>query len=152
MHPQRLGARVQSACLEGTARLSGFSLHFHKRGMDGSGKCNIQAGDSGVYVAVYTMDSAEKPALDVIEHCGIGYDVTTIDVPGFGSCFTYAATETHVVDDLVPYCWYHELVVAGCRFLGLPEDYRDGISAVRRLRDPDSARRQRNWALVRSMR
>lgn len=119
--------------------------------MDGSGKCNILPGGAGVYVAVYSLAAAEKPQLDRVEHVGVGYDVTAVDVPGFGECFTYVATETHIVDDLAPYCWYHELVILGCRYHALPDPYLAGVSAIARLRDPDRERRERNWELVRSM-
>jgi hypothetical protein len=152
LHPRRLTARTPSARLRGTAFLDEHSLHFHKQGMDGSGKCNILPGGSGIFVAVFSMAADEKPQLDEIEHVGVGYEVTTLDVPGFGECFTYVATRTHIVDDLAPYCWYHELVIAGCRYHALPDRYLAGVSSVARVRDPDRKRRRRNWELVHSMR
>lgn len=152
LHPVRLGQRIPSARLRGTGLLADLSLRFHKRGMDGSGKCTIRRGGSGVHVAVFTLDAADRPVLDTYEHCGIGYDALDVEVPGFGSCFTYMATTTHLVDDLVPYCWYHELVVEGCRYHGFPDDYQAKIRAIQRERDPDAARRQRHWDLIQSMR
>lgn len=152
LHPGRLTARTPSARLRGTAFLEGHSLHFHKRGKDGSGKCNVLSGGSGVHVAIYRLAAAEKPLLDRIEHVGVGYRVTPLDVPGFGECFTYVATETHIVDSLAPYCWYHELVVLGCRYHALPDRYLEDLDAVPRLRDPDRERRARNWELIDSMR
>ena len=145
-------ARTPSARFEGAGFVADRSLQFHKQGQDGSGKCNILAGGPGVYVAVYTIAAVEKPVLDRIEHAGIGYEVSAIDVPGFGECFTYVATETHIVPDLAPYCWYHELVVQGCRFHRLPAAYLDEVNGFSRLRDPDYDRRRRNWQLVESMR
>lgn len=152
LHPRRLTARVPSARLRGTGLLPGRSLHFHKQGMDGSGKCNVLPDGHGVYVAVYTLDAADKPMLDQIEHVGIGYEVAAVNVRGFGECFTYFATETHIVDELAPYCWYHELVVQGCCFHDLPADYLAGVSAIARVRDPDKRRRRKNWNLIHSMR
>jgi hypothetical protein len=152
LHPRRLAARIPSARLQGTAFLDEHSLHFHKKGIDGSAKCNILAEGSGVFLAVYTIAATEKPALDKIEHVGIGYDVATLDLPGFGECFTYLATASHVDNSLLPYCWYHELVLEGCRRLDLPGDYVSTVRAVARRDDPDSLRRQKNWDLVHSLR
>ncbi|MDH3532641.1 MAG: gamma-glutamylcyclotransferase [Gammaproteobacteria bacterium] len=152
LHPHRLGRRVPSCDLLGTSFLPDHALHFHKQGMDGSGKCNIQAGGPGVYVAIYSIAATEKPLLDTFEHAGIGYAVSTIDVPGFGSCFTYVANDAHIVDNLDPYCWYREMVVLGCHRLGFPTAYISGITAVTPLRDPDHKRREAQWQLLAAMR
>lgn len=152
LHPHRLGRRVPSAELLGTSWLQDRALHFHKQGMDGSGKCNMKASGPGVHLAIYTMLAEEKPILDKLEDVGRGYSISMIDVPGYGSCFTYVANDTHIVDDLDPYCWYHEMVVLGCRLLDFPEHYIAEIAAVTPLRDPDAARRRDKWQLVAAMR
>ena len=46
LHPTRLGDRAPSVELVGTAVLEGHALRFHKRGADGSGKCNALATGS----------------------------------------------------------------------------------------------------------
>ncbi len=152
LHPVRLQNRVPSASLAGTERLPGMSLHFHKQGMDGSAKANVLESGDGVHVAIYTIDAHEKPLLDRHEHAGIGYESTLIDVPGFGECFTYVATETHIADELDPYCWYHELVLVGCRLHGFPDEYIASVETVARIDDPDRERRRRNWRLVEEIR
>ena len=150
LHPERLGRRIDSATFRGTAFVDGWSLAFHKRGKDGSGKASLATG-GGAHVAVYSISASDKPTLDAIEHAGIGYRETAIDVPGFGECFTYVSTESHIDDELAPFCWYHALVMAGADFHDFPQGYVETIRAVGPLRDPDDERRRRNWALVHAL-
>ena len=152
LHPQRLRARTSSAQLLDTAYLSDWSLRFHKRSVDQSGKCSIEMGSSGVHVAVYAMSAADKALLDSIEGVGKGYAAATIDVPGVGHCATYIAAESHVDDALAPYDWYRELVLLGCRHLALPDDYTGRIGRVAVRTDPEPQRRARNWQLVEMLR
>lgn len=148
LHPERLQRRLVSARLSGTGYLPGLALQFVKRGADGSGKCTILPGEPGVHFAVYTIDAAEKPLLDRIEGVGQGYELITLDLPGFGACFSYQASASHLVDDLPPFCWYREMVLRGCRLHGFPADYVAAIEAIVPLRDPDHDRRRNNWAIV----
>ena len=152
LHPQRLQARTSTAQLLDTAFLSDWSLRFHKRSVDQSGKCNIQMGSSGVHVAVYKMSAADKALLDGIEGAGKGYLPAMIDVPGFGRCATYVAAESHVDETLVPYDWYRELVVLGCQHLALPRDYVARVEQVSVRTDPEPERRAENWRLVEMLR
>ena len=148
LHPERLQRRLASARLAGTDFLPDFTLHFLKRGADGSGKCTILPGERGVHFAVYSIDTAEKPLLDRIEGAGHGYDLVTLELPGFGACFSYLASASHFADDLPPFCWYREMVLQGCRLHGFPADYVAAIDAIVPLRDPDHDRRRSNWAIV----
>lgn len=152
LHPHRLRRRVPSATLLGSAFVAEGSLRFHKQGMDGSGKCDLVESGAGAYVAVYSMAASEKPLLDRYEHVGIGYNTARLEVRGFGECFTYRASESHIVDGLAPYCWYAEMVLTGCIAHGFPDDYLDMVRAVAPLRDPNAARRREQWQLVEAMR
>lgn len=105
-----------------------------------------------MHVAIYTINEEEKIDLDICESLGIGYEESAIDVPEFGYCFTYLANNTHIVDDLAPYCWYREMVLRGCQLLKFPEDYIASIKAITPLRDPDETRRRKNWELVETLR
>lgn len=73
LHPLRLRERVASARLIGTHFLADWSLRFHKRSRDKSAKCNIDAGGSGIYVAVSDISVADMRTLDGIEGLGSGY-------------------------------------------------------------------------------
>ena len=123
LHPLRLALRIPSSRFLESCYVPGWSLHFHKRSIDGSGKCNIVNSGEGVYVAVYEMNEIDKAKLDEIEGTGKGYHNSTIDVPDLGSCFTYLGATSHICDELTPFDWYKEMVLLGCRKLGLSDRY-----------------------------
>ena len=148
LHPLRLSRRLASASLLGTAFLPDWSLQFHKRSADASGKCSIQRGSSGVHIAVYDVSETDKRRLDGIEGVGSGYDAAVLEVPHFGRCFSYTASTTHIDDSLLPYDWYSALVLAGAGFLGFPHDYRKQIDSVRTRQDPDPVRHREMRELV----
>ena len=148
LHPLRLGERLPTARCIGVGFLADHSLHFHKRSLDGSGKCSIAAGGSGVHVAVYEISHDDKRRLDDIEGIGRGYSDETIDVPGYSDCATYIGQPTHIEEGLPPYDWYRELVRLGCRYHGFPDDYTRDISVIDAVIDPDEERRVQNWRLV----
>ena len=146
--PLRLSLRLPTARFAGTAKLGGNRLCFHKRSKDRSGKCNIVSGNDRVHLAIYELNGEEKAALDQIEGVGMGYSVEQIEVPNFGECFTYVATASFIDDDLRPYSWYKELVLAGCESLKLPNDYIAMIQAITAIVDPDQARHADNMKIV----
>ena len=148
LHPGRLMRRVPSARWLGSATVPDLELRFHKRGKDGSGKCNIVAADSEVHVAVYEFEAAEKPLLDGIEGLGRGYEVSELTVTGFGSCFTYTAADTHINESLDPFDWYKRLVLLGCEYNGFPPVYIERIRAVAHAADPVPTRRTENDRLA----
>ena len=148
LHPRRLVERISTARLAGTSLLPDWSLHFHKRSLDGSGKCNIIRGGDGVHIAVFDISSDDEAILDRIEGVGIGYSKIVLDVPGFGGCMSYAAQSTHIDDTLIPYDWYMELVLEGALALRLPEEYRNSMRSREVQPDPDTDRNARRWATV----
>lgn len=152
LHPLRLKARTPTARFVGTGYLPDWSLRFHKRSIDTSGKCSIQKGSSGLYVAVYQMSAADKQVLDGIEGVGDGYVDASIVVPCIGECATYIAADSHIDDALEPYDWYRELVVLGCQALQLPADYLRRIEQVLATPDPDPNRGRDNWNIVEMLR
>lgn len=140
LHPLRLRGRIASARLLTPAFLPGWTLKFHKRSRDGSGKCNILEGGDGVHVAVFEISPAGKAALDRIEGVGLGYLHQDVDVPGVGRCATYVAQSSHIDESLLPYDWYRELVLLGARSHAFPPHYVDGIAAVHSRSDPVRSR------------
>jgi hypothetical protein len=146
LHPIRLGERVPSARLVERARLPGYALRFHKRGGDGSAKCNAwwTGLESDVVLgAVYRLAAAERPVLDEFEGAGRGYDRHEIVVEGDSgrhTVFTYLAAPAALDDTLRPFDWYRGLVVAGARRLGFPPAYVVRMEIVATEADPDEAR------------
>jgi len=148
LHPLRLGKRLASAQLITTGLLPGWSLYFHKRGDDKSAKCSILAGGDGVYCAIFEISAEDKLTLDRIEGVGFGYAKITLSIPEVGDCVSYVAEESHIDDSLLPYDWYHELVLIGARTHGFPGDYVKQIESKKALRDPDPSRRTEKWKTV----
>lgn len=150
---RRLAARTPSARPLGIARLPGHRLYWHKRGRDGSGKCDAAlTGDRGdaVVGVVYRLDAGERAALDRAEGLGAGYHGAEHDFVVAGralSAFFYRADAGAVDPALAPFDWYHALVVAGAREHRLPADY---IAALQRatVDDPDAERRRAHFALL----
>ena len=148
LHPLRLYRRLATARLRGTAFLANWSLRFHKLSTDGSGKCSIQSGSSGVYCAIYDISKADKRVLDGIEGLGRGYSEISMDVPDFGPCFSYTASDTHIDNSLIPYDWYKQLVLAGALAHGFPPSYVEQVRSTASRQDPDPARHREMWDLV----
>ena len=148
LHPVRLRARLPAAELLGTARLDGWSLEFHKRGRDGSGKCSVQPGGNGVSLAVYALSRRELAALDAIEGVGMGYQRHVVKLPLYGACHTYIAEASHVDDSLAPFDWYRELVVLGAEHHAFDTSYIDRLATVAAASDPDRDRHAEHWALI----
>ena len=123
LHPVRLTKRLASAKLVGTAHLAQWSLRFHKKSKDQSGKCSIIPDPDGVHFAIFDISEEDKLILDEIEGLGQGYSAISLDIPGFGPCASYIAEQTYIDDSLLPYDWYKELVLAGARFHGIPDQF-----------------------------
>ena len=69
------------------------------------------------------------------EGVGSGYERATVtvlnDKGNRRKVLTFLATPSHIDDQLKPYSWYKELVLAGAAEHGLPPDYIAGrIEAV----------------------
>ena len=148
LHPLRLTKRISSARLITTGLLSGWSLHFHKRGDDKSAKCSILAGVGEVHCAIFEVSAKDKLILDRIEGVGFGYSQAMLTIPGVGDCLSYVAEDTHIDNSLLPYDWYHELVMIGAHTHGFPDDYLKQIELEQSLHDPDPNRSAREWKTV----
>jgi len=148
LHPLRLAKRLSSAQLITTGLLPDWSLNFHKRGNDKSAKCSIHAGGSGVHCAIFEISADDKLILDGIEGVSFGYSDIMLSIPEVGDCVSYIAAESHIDDSLLPYDWYHELVVIGARTHAFPADYLERIESRPALRDPDQYRSTEQWKTV----
>jgi gamma-glutamylcyclotransferase len=153
LHPLRLMERVPSARVTGVVGIPGRSIAFHKRGADGSGKCDLveDASPAHSHGVLYEFSSRHKAALDAVEGSGRGYDEFTIRVTLAGVVhhpYTYIAGASHIDDALRPFDWYKALVLAGARYHGFPEAYVSSLEAAPSVPDADHARAQRMEALL----
>jgi hypothetical protein len=155
LHPLRLQQRVPSCRLLGPVSLPGYRLVFHKIGMDDSGKCDLlETGypDDIAYAVLFSMDDADKPALDIAE--GPSYYCANIDVVFEGEAvevLTYLAKPDRQDPNMVPFDWYRELVLIGARLNRFPESYIAAIEQVPTIADPDVERNRLNQQLIAAM-
>jgi gamma-glutamylcyclotransferase len=152
MSLRRLRARLPSARPMGRVTLPGRDLRFHKRGKDGSAKCDAFATGNlshTVQGVLYRLSLEEKATLDHIEGLGSGYGeqtVVVLDSAGTRlTALTYVATDIDAA--LLPWSWYRHHVLVGAREAGLEESYFQRIAAVVCLEDPDRARDARQRAV-----
>lgn len=157
LHPLRLAARVPSARVVGVVEMPGYLMAFHKRSVDGSGKCLIytEQGDRHkMYGVLYEFDAREKANLDALEGNGKGYCEQLVQFPLNGETYTpyiYVVQSTHIDPSLVPYHWYKNLVLAGARYHGFPAEYIAAIEATPSKADTDAKRNQDNENLLKQM-
>ena len=154
LHPLRLAARVPSARVVGVVPMPGRKLAFHKRSVDGSGKCLIYATHDPAHVmygVLYEIRSKEKAGLDALEGAGKGYFEQLVQFSLNGTAYTpyvYMASATHIDASLSPYHWYKRLVLAGARYHRFPLAYIAILEAVRSIPDPDVTRRREHEQLL----
>lgn len=139
--------RVPGATFLATGAVRGYRLRFHKRSIDKSGKCNIAKTDSFedvVYGVVFEIPDDQVKKLDVAEGLRSGYhhdDIPVRFTDGTESgALAYVADSNAINNDLLPYEWYHKLVLAGAEQHRLPENYLAALRAVRTCEDPDPSR------------
>ena len=143
----RLRRRVSGARAIGSATLRGHSLRWHKRGQDGSGKCDaFEVKDQYAFLqgVLFEIPVAQKAALDSVEGLGRGYEEKKIDLQLAGGAHTDALTyyATDIQAELQPFCWYKHHVVAGATEFSLPQDYLRTIESVVAVEDEDRVRRE----------
>ena len=152
MLPRRIEKRLGPCRLLGAANVSGFSLRFHKRGRDGSGKCDAfftEHHADTLHGVVYELSEAQRTSLDAFE--GSGYTTRTLSVDAaFGSLevYTYVARPEHVDHALRPFPWYKSIVVAGALAHDLPQRYIERLRAIETIADEDAQRAALHLALL----
>lgn len=152
MSTLRLADRIGAVHPVTVARLAAHALRFHKRGRDGTAKCDAcHTGrtDDAVHGVVFGIPARAKPRLDEFEGVGNGYELKYITVTGSGGtryrAFTYCATD--IDPALRPFHWYREHVLRGALEHGLPRDAVESIRRVAVVSDPDPARTARELAI-----
>jgi len=152
MWPRRIKQRLGPCETVGIASLRGYALRFHKRGGDGSGKCDaFHTGDltDSLYGVVYSLSQYQRDMLDEFE--GPGYASQNISVrtrSGELTAYAYVARAEHVDTGLQPFSWYKSIVVDGARVHALPEYYIESLAVVWSQSDPDSERDAHHLAML----
>lgn len=151
---QRMRSRASSASPVTIGYVSQRKLVFHKRSDDGSAKANAvytASSNDRVWGVVYQLHQHQKPLLDQHEFLGIGYDEEAVEVVhenGVLLAWMYAARQNAIDSSLLPYSWYHELIIHGACQHGLPKQYIDHLRGFDSLLDPDAARNSANRRLI----
>ena len=152
----RMHKRVgRGALFQSEAQLSGHTVCYHKRSSkDGSGKLTVvETGNTAdvVHGVVYRICPADMVVLDKLEGLGYGYEKkeVSVEVPsGFREVVLYSAVPDVIDPLLLPYEWYMDLIVAGARQRGFPEEYIRALLIVQAMLDPDEKRDRRNRKLL----
>lgn len=158
LHPIRLEDRLGKVNFRGVGKLSYTEIHFHKIGSDGSGKATIKSSDeysNYVLGAVYELSKKQEKLLDKFESLGAGYNKMEVAVEFDNnekfSCFTYEGAREYVDYSSLPFHWYKQLVVQGCRFLDFPSDYIESIMNTDSIADQNKKRVEVNERLIKLM-
>lgn len=145
---RRLRDRVPGVKPEGPGVLKGYELHWHKRSLDGSGKCSVaECSNATVHGVLFAIPPEKKTLLDQVEGLGHGYEEIDIAVEsGRGTIVarTYVAAADYVDESLRPYSWYRDLAVAGAQAYGLPAEYVASLQQVDAIDDPSLERDRKN--------
>ena len=131
-----------------------YSLRFHKKSKDGSGKADAYFTDNKndiVWGVVGYVDMEAKKLLDKFEGLGKGYGENQVEIINneekiFSTI--YVADLDHIDSDLLPFDWYKDFVLQGCIENELPKDYIDAVVKIPCIKDFDTQRRQRNYSII----
>lgn len=149
----RLAERVPSVRPIGAAWLTGHQLHFHLRGGDGSGKCNVlhTGRDSDiVHGVLFELDAERLERLHAAE--GPAYAFLELDVYTMNTRYPaaiYRGQPEWLDETLVPFDWYLAFVLGGAREHGLPDEHLRRLEAIGAEPDHDAERAARNARTLR---
>jgi gamma-glutamylcyclotransferase len=154
MCTRRMCERVASARVLATGFVIQRRIAFHKRSQDGSAKADAQftgTPNDCVWGVIYRLPTDHKPQLDAYEFLGVGYDEESVDVMlpfGKVQAWMYVARREAIDDELLPYTWYHDLVVHGAQEHHLPDRYVNQLRAFSTWHDSDVDRAARHRLLL----
>ena len=152
MSHRRIEARLGSCVRLGVGWLDGCQLAFHKRGPDGSGKCNAYlTGDDSdrLYGVVFGLREAQGHILDRYEGPGYYRRYFALSmVGGIRYAFAYVGREAYIDSTFPPYDWYLNFAITGAKEGGVPIPYIRRLEARPCITDPDLARRDKSRAIL----
>lgn len=129
-----LRQRCPAATPVGRAVAEGYRLNFSKVGLDGSGKANLgPASAQRVHGVLFTFSADDLPALDAAEarYDRVGhFPITEVTTGDTLTVMTYIAPPEACDAALLPFDWYHGLILAGAQEHELPDDYMASLQQV----------------------
>lgn len=146
----RIKDRVDSVEVVDKHELKGFKLIFNKKCNDGSRKANIEETkdiEDSVWGVIHKIDLADKPILDKFEALGKGYQLTNFMLTieeDYRLIHYYVATEYRYLEIGKPYDCYLNLVIAGAKENGFPNEYIEQLKSIESKIDMDVKRREKN--------
>lgn len=152
----RLAERITSAQFYDIGWIQNFQLAFHKRSIDGSGKCNIiKTGNllHQTFGVLYTINDDEISELGKYEGAGEQYHETTLKIltaRGSQKALCYIADPGWIQEGLAPYDWYLQFVINGALENNLPSEYIHSLKIVESRPDKNEPRAALNWDLIKS--
>ena len=157
MYSARLRYRVDCVA-QSSAILPKHTLRFHKKGSDGSAKCDAFFTDveaDRVIGVLFDIPEAEKRKLDAAEGLGKGYNEKHVNVltpdGSLRDAFLYVADRAAMDERIRPYSWYRDFVISGATEHSLPPDYIGAyILPVQATKDPDAGRDKRERAKIKA--
>lgn len=152
LHPYRLEDRVSFARPLGVVPMANHQVTFHKRSVDGSGKCNLFQNESAQsYGVLYEFDASHVENLHRAEGLGQGYRrmQTAFTLEGKSYLpFLYVAESASISESLAPYHWYKDFVLLGAEYHNFPDIYLAELKSVPSLPDPNVGRAKKNTDLL----
>jgi gamma-glutamylcyclotransferase len=155
MLSSRITARVESAEYFNVGYVKNYSLKFHKKSRDGSGKANCfftGKKTDQVQGVIYEVSKEDKGVLDKIEGVGFGYKEIILPIHLNDGrtlkCLLYVADNAYIDDSLKPYKWYWKYVYHGARENFLSVDYfSNSIEVQEHTEDTDTERVEKNKSM-----
>ncbi|HEY5703255.1 MAG TPA: gamma-glutamylcyclotransferase family protein [Gammaproteobacteria bacterium] len=148
LHPNWLRSRVPSAKIVTKLNIPSWKLHFHKAGTDDSAKCNIIPTNSAediVHGVIYEFNAMEQDKLDEAE---FGYHARSIQLGQHRDVLIYIARNETIIDQLLPYSWYRDIVIAGAEYHRFPDNYIKFLQSFSTSPDPDEERDRNHRSIV----
>ncbi|NIN36071.1 MAG: gamma-glutamylcyclotransferase [Gammaproteobacteria bacterium] len=148
LHPNWLRSRVPSAEIVSRLDIARWKLCFHKAGTDGSAKCNIISTNSAediVHGVIYEFNAMEQDRLDEAE---LGYHARLIQFGQYQDMLIYVARNETISDQILPYSWYRDIVIAGAEYHRFPGNYIKFLQSFNASPDPNEERDRSHRSMV----
>lgn len=148
LHPNWLRSRVPSAKIVTKLNIPSWKLHFHKAGTDDSAKCNIIPTNSAediVHGVIYEFNAMEQDKLDEVE---FGYHARSMQFSHYKDVLIYIAQDENINDQLLPYSWYRDIVIAGAEYHRFPDNYIRFLQSFSANPDPDKVRDKKYRSVI----